>query len=371
MILRNNESNEMCLQESRKMLQPMLLRPAKVLIVEDDCNQSQLESDILDLPEYQVTIVETIEDAFDILLKIQFDVVLLDFHLPDRNGDDLCRWIRLQSDLSLLPIIIVTGSDSFSTLPICMDAGATDFIRKPFHPIELISRVNSAIRFKRITENLDSAQSLLFAIARLVEAKDEITGDHCSRLAHGCVVFGKALGLDDESLVALERGGILHDIGKLGIPDHILLKPGKLTKDEWDVMKQHVAIGEKLCSGLLTMKPVLPIIHFHHERWDGGGYLYGLKGEEIPLLARVFQLVDIYDALANDRPYKKALANGKIIEIFKQEVAKGWRDPELTAAFIHIIQDSPKELELPADYQDKSVAVFDDIVNTGVLQALG
>ncbi|NOQ17182.1 MAG: response regulator [Methyloprofundus sp.] len=365
----HNKSNELCVAEDRDMPHSMLLRPAKILIVEDDLNQSKLESDILDSSEYQVTIVCSIEAAFDILLKQQFEVVILDFHLPDRNGDDLCRWIRLQGNLALLPIIIVTGSDSFSTLPTCMDAGATDFIRKPFHPIELISRVNSAIRFKRITENLDSAQSLLFTLARLVEAKDEITGDHCSRLAHGCVVFGKVLGLDDASLLALERGGVLHDIGKLGIPDHILLKPGKLTESEWDVMKQHVVIGEKLCSGLFTMRSVLPIIHFHHERWDGGGYPNGLKGEEIPLLARVFQLVDIYDALANERPYKKAFSNEKIIEIFKDEVAKGWRDPELTATFIDIIQYSPQELELPEDYQDNSIAVFDEIVSTGVLQA--
>ena len=237
-----------------------------------------------------------------------------------------------------MPIIIVTGFDSFSLLPTCMDAGATDFIKKPFHPVELLSRVNSAIRLKHNTDNLDSAQSLLFTLARIVEAKDEITGDHCSRLAHGGVVFGNALGLDFESLLTLERGGILHDIGKLGIPDSILLKPGKLTEDEWEVMKLHVVIGEKLCRGLVTMKSVIPIIYYHHERWDGSGYPEGLKGEEIPLLVRVFQLVDIYDALANDRPYKKAFSNEKIIGIFKEEVEKGWRDPELVAVFLEIIE---------------------------------
>jgi len=290
--------------------------------------------------------------------------VLLDYNLPDGKGDELCRWVRQQETMLLLPIIVVTGSDAFTTLPMCMDAGATDFIKKPFHPIELISRVNSAIRYKRNTDNLDSAQSLLFTLARLVEAKDEITGDHCSRLAHGCVAFGKVLGLDDESLLALERGGVLHDIGKLGIPDSILLKPAKLTADEWTIMKQHVVIGEKLCSGLFTMQAVLPIIQYHHERWDGGGYPHGLKGEEIPLLARVFQLVDIYDALANERPYKKALSKQKIIEIYREEVAKGWRDPELVDTFIKIIENNPESLQLPKNYKDKSIEIFDEIVSS-------
>lgn len=341
-----------------------LLRQAQVLIVEDDKSQSALELEILNSTEYQVSAVENFQSAVELLSKKQFDVVLLDYNLPDGKGDELCRWVRQQETMLLLPIIVVTGSDAFTTLPMCMDAGATDFIKKPFHPIELISRVNSAIRYKRNTDNLDSAQSLLFTLARLVEAKDEITGDHCSRLAHGCVAFGKVLGLDDESLLALERGGVLHDIGKLGIPDSILLKPAKLTADEWTIMKQHVVIGEKLCSGLFTMQAVLPIIQYHHERWDGGGYPHGLKGEEIPLLARVFQLVDIYDALANERPYKKALSKQKIIEIYREEVAKGWRDPELVDTFIKIIENNPESLQLPKNYKDKSIEIFDEIVSS-------
>jgi len=348
-----------------------LIKQAKVLIVEDDSNQAELELEILNSSDYEVTVTNCYKDAVEILLIKQFDVVLLDFNLPDKNGDELCRWVRSQDELALVPIIMVTGDDVFSTLPKCMDSGATDFIRKPFHAIELISRVNSAIRFKRNTDNLDSAQSLLFTLARLVEAKDEITGDHCSRLAHGCVVFGEILGLDSEALVALERGGILHDIGKLGIPDSILLKPGKLTAEEWDVMKQHVVIGKKLCDGLFTMRKVLPIIYCHHERWDGGGYPNGLKGNEIPLIARVFQVVDIYDALANERPYKKAFSHEKIIEILKEEVDKGWRDPAIVSAFIEIIENRPEILQLPKDYKDKSIKIFEDIINpSGIKMAL-
>jgi len=198
---------------------------------------------------------------------------------------------------------------------------------------------------------------MLFSIAKLTEAKDPSTGDHCARLAYTSQVFGAELGLSRLDIDALRKGGILHDIGKLGIPDKILLKEGPLDDAEWKIMREHSNIGAAICSSLHSMQRTIPIIKHHHERWDGTGYPEGLKGENIPLLARVFQIVDIYDALANERPYKKAFAKDEIIKILSSELDKGWRDPELTLKFIKILKTKPECLQFkktnPINSSDK------------------
>jgi len=212
--------------------------------------------------------------------------------------------------------------------------------------------VRVAAQRKRAMDQLDSTESTLFALARMVEAKDENTGDHCSRLAHKAVGFGRALGLSTPELHALRRGGVLHDIGKLGIPDHILLKPGALTDEEWTVMRQHTTIGYHLVSNLRSMRLTAPIIRHHHERWDGSGYPDRLAGEAIPLLARVFQIVDIHDALTYERPYKKALSEAQARAILEEETARGWRDPALIRAFFDWTDRNPAWAEPPAQPAD-------------------
>jgi putative two-component system response regulator len=224
------------------------------------------------------------------------------------------------------------------------------------------------VSHKRLTDQFDSAESMLFALARMVEAKDGNTGDHCSRLSHNGVVLGKALGLGADELMALRRGGVLHDIGKLGIPDSILLKPGKLTEAEWVIMRQHVDIGARLVEGLKSMRLTVPIIRHHHERWDGSGYPDGLRGEEIPLLARVFQMVDIYDALAHARPYKPAMERLQVIEVLEAEAARGWRDPALTAIFLEIVKTHPETISVPvSSHDDLGLSLFSEIQSTGAL----
>jgi putative two-component system response regulator len=267
----------------------------------------------------------------------------------------------------MLPVLMVTGNSDIGNLTVSLTSGASDFVRKPYDPAELLARVNAAAEKKRLTDQLDSAESLLFALARMVEAKDGTTGDHCSRLAHTGVVLGKAMGLSTEELAALRRGGILHDIGKLGIPDSILLKPGKLTDEEWDIMRQHVHIGAQIVGELKSMRLTEPIVRHHHERWDGSGYPYGLKGEEIPLLARVFQVVDIYDALSNARPYKRAFTQEEVIGIMEGEVCNGWRDPDIVATFLNILRNDPASLELPGAKPDLGQNLFNAIQSTGVI----
>lgn len=342
--------------------------PYRVLIVDDNSVHRGLERAILQPPKYAVTEASSGAEALQLLSIQSFDVVLLDKRMPGMDGDEVCRRIRSELELELLPVIMVTGNNGSDDLSRSLQAKASDFIGKPYLPEELIARLDSAVNRKRLTDQLDSAESMLFALARMVEAKDENTGNHCSRLAHISVVLGQALGLGAEYLIALRRGGVMHDIGKLGIPDSILLKPGKLTEEEWVIMRQHPEIGARLVKDLKSMQLTVSIIRHHHERWDGSGYPDGLVGKNIPLLARVFQVADIYDALTNERPYKPAMSREQVIFMLEEEADKGWRDSEVSAVFLDILRQRPQDLELPPGMgDDLGGELFADIARTGAL----
>jgi putative two-component system response regulator len=192
---------------------------------------------------------------------------------------------------------------------------------------------------------IDETEGLLFALGNAVEQRDHLIAGHCQRLAFAAVALGVILGLDRNSLLALYRGGYLHDVGKLGIPDSILFKSGPLDPKEWTIMRSHPTRGEEICRHLKSLRQVLPIIRHHHERYDGSGYPDGLWGEEIPLLARVLQIADIYDALTNPRPYKPAYSPAEALDVIRQETDRGWRDPEIVKLFVklhtHVIEKGP------------------------------
>jgi len=341
----------------------------RVLCVDDDPVQRRLQRAILQAPRYHITEAADGAAALAALDGADFDVVLLDKQMPGMDGREVLHIIREVWGERLLPVIVVTGHAANSEeMAACLHARATDFIRKPYDPIELIARVDAAVAHKRLTDQLEDVESMLFAQARMAEAKDRHTGDHVARVAHNAVVFGRALGLGAEELQALRRGAVLHDIGKLGIPDAILLKPGALTAAEWEVMKSHTVIGARLVADMKRMRPAIDIIRHHHERWDGGGYPDGLAGEAIPLSARIFQLVDIHDALAFERPYKTALDNAAVIAILEQETARGWRDPALTAVFLDLLRRRPQDLAPQGGRaEDLGQTIFADILKTGAL----
>ncbi len=345
----------------------------KVLVVDDDAMTSEIESDILTRENFKVVVCSDGYSALQKLREEDFDVVLLDRQMPGMDGVEVCRKIRNELGNLLIPIIMVTGQTERQSLVDSLDSGATDFVKKPFDPVELVARVRAASHQKNLTDQLDSAESMLFTLARMVEAKDECTGNHCSRLSRISLKFGERLGLNDACLIALEQSGVLHDIGKLGIPDYILNKPGKLTDEEMAIMRTHTMIGFHLCEGLNSLRLTLPIIRHHHERWDGSGYPDGLAGEDIPIIARAFQLADIYDALRNQRPYKLAFSLDKTIGIIEDEAASGLLDPHLTVKFIEFVRESSADLDSMDDNIDLGQSRYLGIRNIGpiVPPALG
>lgn len=347
----------------------MMKTAPNILIVDDLATNRVLVRTMLEPDNFHIDEAATGEEALEKVAANEFDVILLDVMLPGIDGLQFCRKLRQELQQTLLPVIMLTALNSSEDIVKGLAAGATDYITKPFVAAELTARINAAINHKHLTDRLDDTESVLFALARTVEAKDKTTGDHCDRLAHMSQIFGRTLRLSDEALHCLRRGGVLHDIGKLGIPDSILMKKGKLTDAEWVVMRQHTVIGEQLCLPLKSMRGTVDIVRSHHEKWNGSGYPDGLKGEEIPLLARVFQIVDIFDALSSVRPYKKAFPLEKAIDIMESETKKKYWDKELMAEFLNIARTRHDELIIsePTVTNDRSQQIFAQIQNTGVL----
>jgi putative two-component system response regulator len=236
-----------------------------------------------------------------------------------------------------LPVFVVAPANDIDNEVRALDSGADEFLTRPLHPRAVRARIQASLRHKAMIDSLDHSETVLFSLAQSVEERDPDLGQHCQRLALMAAAMGVNLGLSSEEVLALQRGGYLHDIGKVAIPDHILFKAGKLNPEEWEIMKSHAARGERICSGMRSLAPVLPIIRHHHERWDGSGYPDSLKGEAIPLLARILQLADIYDALTTPRSYKPAYSAEEAGLILRSEAERGWRDPTLVAMFYDIL----------------------------------
>ncbi|MGJ3250766.1 MAG: response regulator [Elainellaceae cyanobacterium] len=322
----------------------------KILVVDDHPSSRMTAGALLSVEGYEVIEADSGSNALECVSDINPDLILLDVMMPGMDGFEVCRRLKQDEQTRFIPIIFVTALNDRRARLRGIEAGGDDFLTKPFDQLELSARVKSLIRQKRLNEDLDHAEKVLFSIARIVESRDPNTGDHCERLIARSRIFGEFLGLSRNEIRDLVWGSYLHDIGKVGIPDAVLLKQGKLTPDEWSIMQQHVLIGERICQPLRTMRGAIPIIRHHHERWDGSGYPDGLVGQDIPRLAQVFQMIDIYDALTSERPYKKALSPTESLTIMSEETAKGWRNPDLMkkfAKFIHETEISGDGLDLP------------------------
>jgi putative two-component system response regulator len=254
-------------------------------------------------------------------------------------GFGVCRQLKQDEATRLTPLVIVTSEADRDARLRGIDCGADDFITKPFDPAELRARIGSLLRLKRFTDELDSAEAIILGLGATIEARDPCTQGHCQRLARYAMALGSSLSLDREDISALERGGFLHDIGKIAVPDRVLLKTGALDATETKVMREHPVVGDALCAGLRSLKAVRPIVRHHHERLDGTGYPDGLKNGQVPLLAQIVAVVDVYDALTTERPYRAPLDRSVAFEVLSDEAAKGWRDRTLVNAFVKIAED--------------------------------
>ena len=320
------------------VLEDVSQAPTILLVDAADINRRLLKA-ILKTSPYRILEATRPSHALRILEQEKVDVVIVDLAMPEMSGPDFCRLLKNSHATQLIPIVMTTTVLNAENEIAGIDSGADDFLVKPLRPALVRTRVRSMLRNKALVDSLEQAETILFALAQSVEHRDSSLGMHCERLAAHSLALGRALGLSKHDQMALHRGGYLHDIGKIGIPDSILFKSGLLTDQEWRIMRQHTVRGEEICRPMNSLAPVLPIIRSHHERWDGSGYPDGLRGEEIPLLARILQVADIYDALTTARPYKPAFSRSHAIQIMLDEARRGWRDPELVTLFAQAVPD--------------------------------
>ena len=265
------------------------------------------------------------------------DLVILDVQMPGCDGFEVCRAIKSDAASALVPVMLVTALDTPEYRLKGAEAGADDFFTKPVATPELVARARAAMRQKNITDGMEATEAVLFTLARIVEGRDADTEGHCNRLSVLGERLAARIGLPKTSQLAVRHAGIVHDIGKVVVPDAVLLKRGPLTDDEWSVMRRHAVEGERICAPLSSFRDVLPIIRHHHERLDGTGYPDGLKGDAIPITARVLQVVDVFDALTMSRPYKQALSPLAALGVMEEEVRRGWWDPAVYAEFSRMI----------------------------------
>jgi putative two-component system response regulator len=317
-----------------------------VLVAEDDASNRALLSQLLERAGYRSIAVANGRDAIRAAVDEAPALVLLDVALSRLNGLEVCRRLRADPRTVALPIILITGATPSGAGIAGLDAGADDFVRKPYDEAELLARVRSVLRLARVTAEMVGAHGVIAALANAVEAKDSSTELHCQRLAGLAHQLGMSAGLEPATLKGLVFGALLHDIGTIGVSDSILTKPGPLSREEWAEVRLHPLIGERICEPLATASQFSSIVRHHHERWDGAGYPDGLRGEQIPVGARIVGLVDAFDAIIHDRPYRPARSVDEALSELQRESGAQF-DPGLVRLFLPLVEHEPQEIRTP------------------------
>jgi putative two-component system response regulator len=309
-----------------------------ILVVEDEPRIREVLSGLLGALGYRLLMAASAEQALDALNVVSPDLVLTDVHLGAMSGIELCARLKADPRYELMPVVILTAVGDLEARVAGLSAGADDFFTKPVEFVELRTRLAALLRVKLLLGQLERAEAVITTLALTIEARDPYTLGHCDRLSRYAVALGEALGLDHDMVRALRLGGYLHDLGKIAVPDGILLKPGPLDPIEQERIRAHPGAGSDLVLGLRSMELVRPIMRHHHEKWDGSGYPDGLKGEAIPLGARIISVVDVFDALHTERPYKAALSRSDAVSLLIRETDAGYWDPKVVETFLEILR---------------------------------
>lgn len=308
----------------------------KILVVDDYAPNANGMRDLLSAAGYSVRVAYNGVEALGLVAEEAPDLVLVDVVMPGMSGVELCRELKTRGSTRLTPVVLITASQDRGHRLAGLEAGADDFLGKPVDVQELRTRVRSLLRVKQLTDELESTESIMTMLGHIVEARDPYTEGHCQRLADYATALGIALGLDASDLDTLSRGAVLHDVGKIALPDTVLLKPGRLNADELALMQEHPIVGDNLCRTVRSLDRVRPIVRSHHERQDGRGYPDHLRGDEIPLLAQVVAVVDVFDALTTSRPYRGAMSASEAYDIMLKEAASGWCPISLAQTFVDL-----------------------------------
>lgn len=312
---------------------------ATILVVDDDAALRVLLEEQLRALGYSVLAAGSAEQALRLLEMTTPDLILTDVHMGAMSGVELCARVKSDPRFQLIPVIILTARSDRDARVAGLGAGADDFFSKPFDPLELRTRVAALLRVKTLVDRLEHAESVITTLGLTVEARDPYTAGHCERLGRYAVALGRLLEVDEAAREALWLGGYLHDLGKIAVPDPVLLKPGRLEANERAIIQLHPVTGADLVQHMRTMDLVRPIIRHHHERWDGSGYPDGLRGEEIPRGARIMAVVDVYDALRTRRCYKPALPHQEAISILVRETEAGSWDSRIVGTFVEMLRE--------------------------------
>jgi putative two-component system response regulator len=345
-------------------LSSRVFRNARILIVDDEPVNVDLLRRLLERAGFsRIESTNDSRQALDLYVKFRPDLILLDLHMPYRDGLEVMDELNQIAEASYLPILMLTGDDTPEAKREALSRGAKDFLNKPFHSDEVLLRIGTLLETRFLylqiqsqnqileakvrdrTRELEAAQiEIIERLARAAEFRDDNTGQHTERVGQMAALLARQIGLSDTQVSLIRRAAPLHDVGKIGIPDSILMKLGKLTPEEFELVKTHTTIGARILSGsrFTILRLAEEIAYHHHERWDGSGYA-GIKGADIPLAGRIVAIADVFDALTQKRPYKAAWTVSEAIgEIDRQ---RGHQfDPALVDAFLRVIeQREPKE----------------------------
>ena len=311
----------------------------KILVVDDDASCRDLLKNLLTAEGYTVVEATDGEQAIGMVRESPPDCLVCDVVLPTVDGYEVCRQLKADEATRLIPVVIVTGLGDLKHKLDALEAGADDFLAKPINQTEVAARVRNLVRMRRMTQELENAQNVVFALATAIEQKDNYTEGHGERVAIFARSLAQHVGMTEIEINAVHTGGILHDVGKIGCPDAILNKPGPLTPDEFEIIKRHPMHGWEICRHLKSLGPCsLGCIRNHHERLDGSGYPDALGVDDIPRTVRIMSIADVFDALATARAYKPAFPTKTCFKILTEEAERGWWDKELVDAFVDMMK---------------------------------